>query len=92
MSFFIVPKAGLEPALGYPKLDFESSASTNSATSAFYIKLPVFLKFHQQTVYFTKRTFLINLKYKYNYNWVLFKQISQLKECCVISNLSNCSN
>ena len=30
----MVPKAGLEPARGATTLDFESSASANSATSA----------------------------------------------------------
>ena len=30
----MVPKAGLEPARGVTTLDFESSASANSATSA----------------------------------------------------------
>ena len=31
----LVPKAGLEPARRVTTLDFESSASANSATSAF---------------------------------------------------------
>ena len=31
----VVPKAGLEPARGVTTLDFESSASANSATSAY---------------------------------------------------------
>ena len=31
---YLVPKAGLEPARGVTTLDFESSASANSATSA----------------------------------------------------------
>lgn len=33
-GFFIVPEAGLEPARGLPPLDFESSASADSATPA----------------------------------------------------------
>ena len=33
MNSFLMPMAGLEPARCYP-LDFESSASANSATSA----------------------------------------------------------
>ena len=36
---YLVPKAGLEPARGVTTLDFESSASANSATSArFYVR------------------------------------------------------
>ena len=33
----MVPKAGLEPARGVTTLDFESSASANSATSARFL-------------------------------------------------------
>ncbi len=35
-SLNIVPEAGLEPARGLPPLDFESSASADSATPAFF--------------------------------------------------------
>ena len=34
LEVLMVPKAGLEPARGVTTLDFESSASANSATSA----------------------------------------------------------
>ena len=34
---FVVPKAGLEPARRVTTLDFESSASANSATSARFV-------------------------------------------------------
>ena len=38
LNFLIlVPKAGLEPARGVTTLDFESSASANSATSARFL-------------------------------------------------------
>ena len=33
----MVPKAGLEPARGVTTLDFESSASANSATAAYFV-------------------------------------------------------
>ncbi len=33
----MVPKAGLEPARRATTLDFESSASANSATSAYFV-------------------------------------------------------
>ncbi len=35
----IVPEAGLEPARGLPPLDFESSASADSATPALFISI-----------------------------------------------------
>ena len=44
----MVPKAGLEPARGVTTLDFESSASANSATAAYSVgqeNLPVRISF-----------------------------------------------